>query len=216
MNRPTILAIATHVSSTVPFFCPGCGGDRMAEVHDGRRRAYLGRLAIAPWFRTEPSISCTTCRSTHPTDALDVLTTAELTARLVDLTRVLTIMVVRTGEAGDRDLRRRAVQHIRTVIPAYHQNRLDRDLAHLDPASVADHVAPLAASIAIEGKERLVASMVQVALAAHTITSHQRWLLDRAGTGLGLTPMHITGIVTAVASSVEPTTADWRPLTDDR
>ena len=188
----------------------------MAEVHDGRRRVHLGRLAVAPWFRTGPSISCATCRSTHPSEALDVLTTTELNARLVDLTRVLTVMVVRTGEAGDRDLRRRAVQHIRTVIPAYHQNRLDRDLEQLDPASVADHVTPLAASIAVEGKERLVASMVQVALAAHTITSHQRWLLDHAGTGLGLTPMHITGIVTAVASSVEPVTDHRRPLTDDR
>ena len=53
-----------------------------------------------------------------------------------------------------------------------------------------------------------MADMVQVALAAHTITSHQRWLLEAAGRGLGLTPMHVTGIISAVAAAVEPAADD--------
>ena len=39
-------------------------------------------------------------------------------------------------------------------------------------------------------------------------TEHGRWLLERVGTSLGLTPMHITGIISAVAASVEPITED--------
>ena len=107
-----------------------------------------------------------------------------------------------------RALRRRAVQHVRTAIPAYHQNQLDADLATVDPAAIAGHVAPLADHLAVEGKERIVAGMVQVALAAHTISSHQRWVLDRVGTSLGLTPVHVTGIISAVAAAVEPTAED--------
>ena len=133
-----------------------------------------------------------------------MLTSEELSGRLTELVRVLTVMLVRAGDAADRDLRRRAVQHIRTVVPAYHQIQLDLDLVVLDPAAAAEHVAPLRDSLAVEGKERLVADLVQVALAAHTITPHQRWLLDTVGDNLGLTAMHITGIISAVAASVEP------------
>jgi hypothetical protein len=105
-------------------------------------------------------------------------------------------------------MRRRAVQHVRTVIPDYHQNRLDADMVALDPATIATHVTPLADALELAGKERLVANMVQVALAAHTISSHQRWLLDRAGTSLGLTPTHVAGIISAVVSAVEPIAED--------
>ena len=151
---------------------------------------------------------CTSCDAKHPSEVLAELTSADLAARLVDLTRVLTVLIVRTGDAQDRDLRRRAVQHIRTVLPGYHQNRLDVDMAALDPATVSLHVTPVAAALAVSGKERLVASMAQVALAAHTISSHQRWLLTETGTAFGLTPIHVTGIISATAASIEPNAED--------
>jgi PIN domain nuclease of toxin-antitoxin system len=60
----------------------------------------------------------------------------------------------------------------------------------------------------LPGKERLVASVVHVALAAHTISSHQRWLIDRVGRSLGLSTVHITGIIAAAAAAVEPIAED--------
>ena len=204
--RPT--SIRARVDRTTPIFCPACGGDRTGEVCDGRRRIAIGPVAVLPWTRTEGHVRCTACDTQHPTECLDVLTSADLAMRLGDVSRILTATPVRAGDPGDRAMRRRAVQHVRTVIPGYHQNRLDADMVALDPAGVAVHVTPLADALEVAGKERLVADMVQVALAAHTISPHQRWLLDRAGTSLGLTPMHVTGIISAVAASVEPTAED--------
>jgi hypothetical protein len=143
-----------------------------------------------------------------PSTVLDQLPSADLADHLVEVIRILAVSTVRTGDPSDRAMRRRAVQLVRTAIPSYHQNRLDADMVAIDPASVAIHVAPLADQLEVAGKERLVANMVHVALAAHTISSHQRWLLERVGTSLGLTPMHITGIISAVAASVEPITED--------
>jgi LSD1 subclass zinc finger protein len=208
MNRFRLLAVRPRVDRATPFFCPTCGGDRVAEVSGGRRLLVIGLVPLLPWTRGEAHVRCATCRTVHATDRLEVLTTADLAARLVDLTRILTVTTVRAGDPGDRVLRRRAVQHVRTAIPGYHQNQLDIDMVALDPATVAEHVAPVADSLEVEGKERLVANMVHVALAAHTISSHQRWLLDRVGTSLGLTPMHVTGIISAVASAVEPAADD--------
>lgn len=204
MTRFRSLSITARVDRTAPIFCPSCGGDRTAAVCDGRRRLAVGGVAIMPWTRTAGHVRCMACGQSHPPTTLGVLTSAELATRLGDLTRVLTVMTVRAGDSTDRDLRRRAVQHIRTTIPGYHQNRLDADMAELDPADAAQHVAPVADALVIAGKERIVASQAAVALAAHTITPHQRWLLQTVGTSLGLTPMHVTGIITAIASSVEP------------
>lgn len=204
MTRLRPISICARVDHETPFFCPTCGGDRVGSVCDGRRRVTVGGVPIAPWSRRDGEVRCTACSTAHPLDQLEVLTSQELADRLVDLTRILTATTVRTGDAGDRALRRRAVQHVRTVIPTYHQNRLDADLVALDPAGIDEHVLPLADALEVSGKERLVANMARVALAAHTITPHQRWLLDRVGTSLGLTPMHITGIISAVAASAEP------------
>lgn len=208
MPRLRLLSIRPRVVRATAFFCATCGGDRAAEVGDGRRVLAVGPVPLAPWSRGEEHVRCTSCGTAHPPSSLDVLTTAELSERMVDLTRILTATTVRAGDPGDRALRRRAVQHVRTVIPGYHQNQLDVDMVALDPASVAGYVTPLAGSLEVEGKERLVANMVQVALAAHTISSHQRWLLDCVGTSLGLTPVHVAGIISAVAAAVEPSPDD--------
>lgn len=208
MNRPRPTSIRARVDRTAPFFCSACGGDRLGEVCDGRRRIAVGPVPVLPWTRSEGHVRCTACNTQHPLGCLDVLTSVEFAERLVDLTRVLTVTTVRAGDPSDREMRRRAVQHVRTVIPDYHQNRLDADMVALDPATIATHVTPLADALELAGKERLVANMVQVALAAHTISSHQRWLLDRAGTSLGLTPTHVAGIISAVASAVEPIAED--------
>jgi hypothetical protein len=208
MTRLRITSIRARVDHTAPFFCPACGGDRAGDVCDGRRRLAIAGIAVLPWTRSDAHVRCTACEALHPIECLDVLTSEDLATRLVDLARILTAATVRAGDAGDRAVRRRAVQHVRTVIPGYHQNRLDADMVAHDPASVAVHVTPLADALEVAGKERLVANMVQVALASHTITPHQRWLLDRVGTSLGLTPMHVTGIISAVAASIEPDAED--------
>ncbi len=208
MTRNRSTSIRARVDRTTPIFCPDCGGDRAGEVCDGRRRITVGGVAVLPWTRREGHVRCTACDTRHPTSCLDVLTSDELAERLVDLTRVLTVTTVRAGDPSDRAMRRFAVQHVRTAIPGYHQNRLDADMVALDPACIATHVTPLADALEVAGKERLVANMVQVALAAHTISSHQRWLLDRVGTSLGLTPLHVAGIISAVASAVGPIAED--------
>lgn len=204
MTRLRSFTLSARVDATTAIFCPTCGGDRTAEVCGGRRRVTVCGTAILPWTHSGDHVRCTSCGQRHPTDILDVVTSAELSDRLVDLTRALTAMTVRAGDSSDRDLRRMAVHHIRTQVPTYNQNRLDADMVRLDPADAARHVAPIAGALAVEGVERIVADLASVALAAHTITSHQRWLLNSVGTSLGLTPMHVTGIVTAVAASGEP------------
>lgn len=195
--RSTVLA-------QTELFCPACGGDRAGQVRAGRRWLRVGPLPLVPLASGEPHVWCATCGTEHPLEVLDRLTSSELTALLAQASHQLTVMMVRAGDPADRRLRTGAVHHLRTTIPTYDQNRLDRELPLFDPARAPALVAPLAQELEVEGKERLVVSLVRVALAAHTISAHQRWLIEAVGTTLGLTPLHLTGIVSGVAASVEP------------
>ena len=140
--------------------------------------------------------------------AADRLTSAALAEELATATRLLTALVVRTGDPKDRAVRCRAVQHVRTQVPTYDQNQLDRDMASLDPALAHVHVEALAPELAAEGKERLVQGLVHVAMSANTVTPNQRQLLAGIGTELGLTPTHLTAIITQVVAAVEPADDD--------
>lgn len=202
-NRPCITVRSTPVGG-VAFWCPTCGGDRAAEVREGRCWLHLGPVPLVPLRRSGRHLTCTECGTDQPMTALDRLTTAQMRSLLDDLTRQLTVLMVRTGDSADRQLRRRAVQHVRSVEPTYDQNRLDRELAAAVPAAAAELVLPLRDELEVAGKELLVADLVRVALAAHTITPHQRWVIEAVGTSLGLTPLHLTGIVAGIAASVEP------------
>lgn len=208
MTRFRVLSIRSRTDRTALIWCGSCGGDRTGDVHGGRRHLAAGPVPLLPWTRGAAHVRCTSCDERHPVEVLEVMTSTELAERLVDLTRVLTVMLVRTGDPSDRVLRRRAVQHVRTVVPSYHQNQLDADMVALDPATVASHVEPLAGALEVPGMERLVANMVHVALAAHMISSHQRWLIDQVGRSLGLTPVHVSGVIAAAAASVEEPNAE--------
>lgn len=201
--RPRATVRAKVITQT-QLFCTTCGGDRAGQVRSGHRWLRVGPVALVPLARSGEHVWCSGCGTEHPVSVLERLTTADLATLLAQVDHQLTVMVVRAGDPTDRRLRTGAVQHLRATIPAYDQNRLDRELPHLDPATAPALVAPLATELEMEGKERLVVDLVQVALAAHTISAHQRWLIEAVGTTLGLSPLHLTGIVTGVAASVEP------------
>lgn len=203
MPSTSRITVRSSTVGGVAFWCPTCGGDRAAAIREGRRWLRLGPLPVVPLGRSGRHLTCTGCGADHPMAALERLTTTDLRLLLAELTRELTVLMVRTGDATDRQLRRRAVQHIRTAVPTYDQNQLDADLGEAVPARGAELAAPLRDELEVEGKERLVADLVRVALAANTITPHQRWLIEAVGTSLGLTPLHLTGIVAGIAASVE-------------
>ncbi|MCB0986419.1 MAG: zinc-ribbon domain-containing protein [Acidimicrobiales bacterium] len=186
------------------FFCPRCGGDRTGARRAARRWFTLFWIPLIPMKRLGEIVECETCKTRFDSSVADQPTTADLAAVLDDAVRVLTAMIVRTGNITSPALRSAAVTEVARVMAGYDDSVLTGDIVALDPALAERYVTPLADGLEVAGKERLVSSLVRVALSDDTVTADQRRVIEHVGRGLGLTPAHVTGIVTSVVSEREP------------
>ena len=186
------------------FFCPRCGGDRTGARRAARRWFTLFWIPLIPMKRLGEIVECETCKTRFDSSVADQPTTADLAAVLDDAVRVLTAMIVRTGNITSPALRSAAVTEVARVMAGYDDSVLTGDIVALYPALAERYVTPLADGLEVAGKERLVSSLVRVALSDDTVTADQRRVIEHVGRGLGLTPAHVTGIVTSVVSEREP------------
>ena len=191
-------------TGAVVFFCPHEGGDRHANLVTARRWFTLFFIPIIPLNVLGHYVQCTSCNKHFDTSVLDRPTTSSLGQVLANAVRVLTVMVVGGGDRHHPAMRAAAVRDIRAVVADYDDDTLTSDLGVLNPTQAEEYVHPLADGLEVEGKERFVADLTRVALAGGTITPNQRWLLDSAGRGIGLTPVHVTGIVSSVTAASTP------------
>ncbi|HEX2577453.1 MAG TPA: hypothetical protein VHK88_13945 [Aquihabitans sp.] len=196
--------IRFRTTGTISFFCPRCGGDRVGDRRSARRWFTVFWIPVLPLNQVGELVECTTCHTRYEPHVADQPTTADLSQILGNAVRVLTAMVVRTGDAGDAPMAATAVTHVREALPGYDDATLASDVAAVDPALAEQYVAPLAEGLQITGRERLLGDLVRVALAGGTITPDQRRVIDLAGRGLALTPAHVTGIVTSVVAARSP------------
>lgn len=194
-------------TAAAPVWCEGCGGDRLAEVREGRRWLGVGRVAMVPIGRSERRMRCTACASDLPLELLDVPTTAALARHLALVTRALAVAVTAAGDPSDPDLRAHALRQVRSVAPEVDERRFDHEVRASDPLAAPALVRPLAPILSATGREVIVADAARVALAAHTIGARQRWLLTAVGEELGLTSEQVCRIVSAVAAEVDPPTS---------
>ncbi|NLD75737.1 MAG: hypothetical protein GX643_03625 [Acidimicrobiales bacterium] len=202
--------IRLSTTASLVFFCPSCGGDRAGSRRSARRWFTLFWIPVVPLKSVGEVVECETCHTRFDPTVADRPTTADLHDVLSTAVRVLNAMLVRTAEPTDgpaaEAIRNAAVAQVRTAIPEYDHVTLSSDVASLDPALAGQYVGPLDEGLAVGGKELLLSDLVRVTLAGGTITPDQRRVIDHAGRGLGLTPAHVTGIVTSVvaARTAEP------------
>ena len=187
--------------ASLVFFCPKCGGDRAGLRREARRWFTVFWIPLIPLKHLGEVVQCQTCHTSFDPAVADRPTTADLGAILANAVRVLVAMVVRTGDSDDPALRAAAVATVASASPGYDERTLMSDAEVLDPTVAEEYVAPLADGLEVAGRERMLSDLVRVALAGGTITPDQRRVIEAAGRGLGLTPAHVTGVVSSVAAA---------------
>lgn len=196
--------VRLNLGEAVAFFCPTCGGDRAGRRGVARRWFTFFWIPLIPLKVVGELVQCDTCATQFDAGVLDRPTTSALGQVLSNAVRVLTAMIVRSGDAEQPAMRGAAVASVRSVVDGYDDATLSSDLLAVDTSLAEQYVHPLADGLEVAGKERVVADLTRVAMAGGTVTDDQRRLLEATGRGLGLTPAHITGIVSSVVSASTP------------
>ncbi len=201
-----VFGLKIRLTTVAPlvFFCPTCGGDRPGARRAARRWLTLFWVPVVPLGRAGEVVECETCHTRFDPTVADRPTTAHLASILDDAVRVLTAMVVASGDSQDPALRAAAVERVAPILAGYDDDTLSGDIEVLDPALAGSYVEPLAEGLEVTGKESLLADLVRVALAGVTVTPDQRRVIEAAGRGLGLTAAHITGVVTSTVAAHHP------------
>ncbi|MFN8073949.1 MAG: hypothetical protein U0Q15_00855 [Kineosporiaceae bacterium] len=194
----------------VTLACPRCGADR-AGVHGRARRWFtvLG-VPVVPLRPLGEVVTCAGCQARFDAAVLERPTNATMISALADAVRLLVVAVLRAGDGVTEASLQAGVALVARTRPGYDTARLETDLEHVDLARVPLLVRPLAAGLSVEGKENLVAGLVRTALAAGPVGDGRRATVHAVGAALGLTPLHVDGIL-AVMGAGQPARRDDLP-----
>jgi hypothetical protein len=196
--------IRAKTVETRDFYCPGCGGDRVAHKQVLRRWFTLFFIPLIPLGEVGEVVACATCGRAYGLQVLTMPTVASLASAMSNAQHALAVMIVATGDTTDAALRARAVAAVSSVNPGYTDETLARDLIVVDTSFASAYVAPLAEKIEVPGRERFLQDLL--AIAGPSPTPAQLDLVREAGRGLNLTVAHVTGILatSSVPGSATP------------
>jgi hypothetical protein len=184
------------------FFCPKCGGDRSYELRSARRWFTLYYIPLFPAGKPgNEHVRCTTCSGTFARQILARPTSGQLSSLLLDGVRGAVVHVLRTGSTTSPAAREIAVAEIgRAGLSAYTDADLTADL-DVVPGDLAQLFGTLGGQLADGGKESLLTSASRVALADGALSDLERQVLGSIGANLGMTPVHVAGVITTAEQS---------------
>ncbi|HSJ28892.1 MAG TPA: hypothetical protein VLB67_11820 [Acidimicrobiia bacterium] len=182
------------------FFCPLEGGDREYQRSEVRRWLAPFGMPLLRSHQLGDYIRCSGCRQTFTAEVLEILTTAEMSARLERAAvSLLSTIVVRSGDsdlsrvAAERELRR-FVRHPFAAHVAFEPPPLS-DVVEI-VASAAVHMDHL-------GRKDLLAAAVRVAHVHGSITSAAFATLHAAGGALRLPMTTVRSLIVTAGATAD-------------
>ena len=110
-----------RTTGTIEFFCPRCGGDRQGNQRSARRWFTIFWIPVIPLNQVGEVLECTTCHTRFEPAVAEQPTTASLQEIMGNAVRVLTAMIVRTGDHSSTAMRGAAVEEAE-VDRAFHHD----------------------------------------------------------------------------------------------
>ncbi|GAA2088603.1 TerB family tellurite resistance protein [Streptomyces albiaxialis] len=174
------------------FFCAECGGDRRYRRRTGHRRFVFLGIPLLPRGAAPPVVECVDCRGHFGTDALDHPTTTRLSSMLRDAVHSVALAVLVAGGADARSARETAVDAVRGAgFPGCTEEELTTLLAALSAEGrvsmeieLHEVLTPLAAHLAVPGRESLLLQGARIALADGMYQAAEREVLAAVGRAL--------------------------------
>jgi len=177
------------------FHCPSCQFDRQFHRRSARRWFTLFFIPVIPLNEVGEVIECTTCKRVFNPQVLDLPTTAETVESIGFARRALTAHMVDVSD-NTTVARQAAVQVMRgSGMTDYGESQLDIDRQTSDWERVMAWAQHLGNQLSPAGAESMLTGAARVAAADGALTDAERTVLNDLGGRLGLTPLHIEGIL---------------------
>jgi hypothetical protein len=190
---------------TGTFCCPQCGVDTEYHHIAPRRWFTFFFIPMIPMEHLERYVECTRCKGAFIEAVLQAPTLTQFTYELALASRAafahLFAQAPTQGDAAEV----RALEMLKQapgVAPDYDRNALWTDAKHFADRELApQYLRPLAASMALEGREDFLRRCVTLAdqLRSRRLAEVDA-VLDDFGSALGLSDAHILGIKTAASN----------------
>ena len=195
---PTNSKIATRQRAVreLEFVCPRCGLDRLGAEVTVRRWWHVAGVPVLPVGDPFPGVVCATCEHRYDIDVLEIPTTADLVWVLEAATVAAMVKLV-AATPLDREyvVLERAIETLVDNGFDYDHDRLAQAIAAVGSDNGAAQIRRLSRELTPHGKQGLLHRLTNVVMVDGTIMPAQRDALVAIGRQLGLSAVHVNGMV---------------------
>lgn len=186
------------------FFSPAAGGDAPYRLVEARRWFTCFFIPIIPLKILGTFVECQATGTTYDPAVLDNPTNESLLEQLNAAARESIALVLAFGPPATDAQRRVAMAAIRENAPNYTEADLEHDIAIVAHAPIDQRLSHLAGALDVSGKERLLNASASVMAAGDSVDDVRAEAVRGIGEKLGMTPMHIRGVIDAAISTTAP------------
>jgi hypothetical protein len=196
--------VTRKILSEGEFHCPSCQDRRPYRERRDKEWGHLYFIPLIPMQEYQPYIECRTCKARFEPEVLrfDPEVEQRFMAGFEQACLKSMVSLALMGEQGDSDAARTLIVELMKTARSGEQ-ALDRtaiDAAFEDeerqPSDISGLIKGLKDELSDSGRETVLLNLVEVALAGdHTPNEDQIESIRRCGEWIGLSPMHVKGIV---------------------
>jgi len=178
------------------FYCPHEGGDRSYRKRQARRWFTFFFIPLIPLKVLGEFIECQSCQSTYDQKVLTMPTAAAMMDNLANAMRQAVVsMITADGAIEDAEKEMGLEVMQRYTDTPYTMANLEEDLKDLKHGDLSGQLSNVAGMLNDPGKESLLVACVEIAAADGSIDEREMAQIEKAGAALGLTPVHLKGVI---------------------
>jgi hypothetical protein len=187
------------------FHCPRCRADRNYQLVRPRRWFTLFFIPVIPLKWGEPFVQCGSCKSGFGEGILSAPTNKQFGYMIALGARALYAKAVAAGQEHSEHRLDDAVARVVPFVDAsYNEANLIADVEAFKGHELTEYLAPLAASMEMQGRESLLSGVVAYAYADGEPSEPVARVISEAAAALQLTAAHLAGIVATAGATQRP------------
>jgi hypothetical protein len=187
------------------FHCPRCRADQSYQLVRPRRWFTMFFIPVIPLKWGESFVRCSVCKAGFSEEILSTPTNKQFGFMIALGARAMYAKAIAAGLEHSEQMIDRAVSSLAPFVDdSYNEANLIADVEAFKGHELIEYLAPLAASMELQGREALLGGLVACVYSAGDPSPAVGQVVSEAAAALQLTAAHLAGIVSTVGASHGP------------